>query len=97
MQVKFWWHIIISLSLSEKQTEINQQPKNQCFWLVVPNPQFQILAIKYGSVKNLQVIFRQGIIILFHWQIISKNTFWLFLINAIELTVRVNYTRGKNV
>lgn len=67
MQIKLWWHTIIFLSLSEKQTQINQQPKNQCFWLVVSNSQFQILAIKYCSVKNLQVIFRQGVIIIFHW------------------------------
>ena len=96
MQIKLLWHIIIFLSLSEKQTGINQQPKNQCFWLAVPNPQFQILAIKYCSVKNLQVTFKQGIII-FHWQITSQNIFGLFLNNAIELTVWVNHALGENV
>lgn len=80
MQIKLWWHTIIFLSLSETQTQINQQPKNQSFWLVVSNSQFQILAIKYCSVKNLQVIFRQGVIIIFHWQIISKNIFDYFSI-----------------
>ena len=78
MQIKFWWHIIISLSLSEKQTEINQQPKNQCFWLLFPIHNFKFWPLNMVQWKISKWFLGKALLFFFTDRLYLKTLFDYF-------------------